>query len=48
MTNFGIKRNAEDLLKHLKPLSVTVDKVQDKNCTITAAVHIWEELEKKS
>ena len=44
--NFGIKQNAEDLLKCLKPLSVAVDKIQEKNCTIAVAVHIWEELEK--
>ena len=47
VTNFGIKRNAEDLLKRLKPFSVAVDKIQEKNYTKTAAVHVWEELEKK-
>ena len=41
-----IKRNVEDLLKHLKALSVAVDKIQGKNYTIAAAVHIWEVLEK--
>ena len=46
MTNFVIKQNAEDLLKHLKPLSVAVDKIHEKNYTIAADIHIWEELEK--
>ena len=46
MKNFAIKWNTEDLLKCLKPLSVAVDKIQEKNCTIAVAVHIWEELEK--
>ena len=46
MTNFGIKWNVEDVLKHLKALSIAVDKIQKKNCTIAAAVHIWEALEK--
>ena len=35
---FGIKANAEDDLKHLKALWVAVDKIQEKNCTIVAAV----------
>ena len=46
MTNFGIKLNVEDLLKHLKALSVVVDKIQEKNCTIAGAIHIWEVLER--
>ena len=46
MINFGIKQNVEDILNHLKALSIAVDKIQKKNCTIAAAVHIWEILEK--
>ena len=46
VTNFGIKQNVEDLLKLLKALSVAVDKIQENNYMIAAAVHIWEILEK--
>ena len=47
MKNFAIKWNTEDLLKCLKPLSVAVDKIQERNCTTVLAVPIWEELEKE-
>ena len=33
MKNFGIKRNVEDIQKHLKHISGTVDKILEKNCT---------------
>ena len=33
VTNFGNKKNVEDLLKHFKALSLAVDKIQEKNCT---------------
>ena len=46
MTNFGIKWNTEDLLKGLKPLSLTVDKNKRKKMYNRGAVHISEELEK--
>ena len=45
MTNFGIKWNAEDLLKHSKPFSVAVDKNKRKLYN-RGAVNIWEEVEK--
>lgn len=44
VTNFGIKRNAEDLLKRLKPISIALDKMQQKDCTISTAVNIWKKL----
>lgn len=46
VTNFGIKRNAEDLLKRLKPIAIALDKMQQKDCSISTAVHIWKVLEK--
>lgn len=47
VTNFGIKRNAEDLLKRLKPISIALDKMQQKDCTISTAVDIWKNLQEE-
>ena len=33
VTNFGTKRNVEDIQKLLKYISVAIDKIQEKNCT---------------
>nr|XP_042907854.1 uncharacterized protein LOC122271260 [Parasteatoda tepidariorum] len=46
VTNFGIKRSAEELLRRLKPISTALDKMQQKDCTISKAVDIWKKLEK--
>jgi uncharacterized protein YuzB (UPF0349 family) len=45
--NMGIKRNAEDLLKRLKPIAIALDSIQRDNCTIAKAVEIWKRLEKE-
>jgi uncharacterized protein YuzB (UPF0349 family) len=46
VTNLAIKRNAEDLLKILKPIAVALDKIQKNSCTISDALVIWKDLEK--
>ena len=43
--NMGIKRNVEDLLLRLKPISVALDRVQRDSCSIVEAVHVWKKLE---
>lgn len=42
--NISIKRNAEDYLKRLKPISVALDKVQRDTCFIGGAVEAWKQL----
>ena len=44
--NIGIKRNAEDYLQRLKPISVALDKVQRDNCFMAQAVDAWKQLER--
>ena len=44
--NIGIKRNAEDYLQRLKPISVALDKVQRDNCFMGQAVDAWKQLER--
>lgn len=44
--NVGIKRNAEDLLLILKPISIALDTVQSNTCTIADSVRVWKMLEK--
>ena len=46
MINFWIKWSVEDLLKHLKALSLATDKIQEKSCATAATFHIWKVLEK--
>ena len=45
VNNIGIKRNAEDLLSLLKPISIALDKTQRDRSTIADAVEIWKDLE---
>lgn len=45
--DFGIKRNAEDLLARLKPISVALDRMQSETTHIAEAVEIWIELQTK-
>ena len=44
--NIGIKRNAEDFLMRLKPISVALDRVQSDTCVISETVEIWKDPEK--
>ena len=44
--NIGIKRNADDYLQRLKPISVALDKVQRDNCFMGQAVDAWKQLER--
>ena len=44
--NIGIKRNAEDFLIRLKPISVALDRVQSDTCVINETEQIWKDLEK--
>lgn len=43
--NVGLKRNAEDIVKLLKPIAVALDRTQSNNCKIAETVLIWKELE---
>lgn len=43
--NMGIKKNAEDLLLRLKPISIALDRIQKDSCSIAEAVDIWKQLE---
>jgi len=44
--NIGIKRNAQGFLIRLKPISVTLDRMQSDTCVISETVEIWRDLEK--
>ena len=37
----SFKRNAENYLKILKPISKSLDIIQDGTCTIAECVNIW-------
>lgn len=43
--NLSIKRNVEDLLLRLKPISIALDQIQKDSCSIAEAVDIWKKLE---
>lgn len=45
VSNIQIKRMAEDFLKLLKPISVTLDKLQQKDAFLSQAVFEWKKLE---
>lgn len=45
VSNISIKRNAEDLVKRLKPIALTLDAIQKDNCSISRAVYLWKKLE---
>ncbi|XP_063222783.1 uncharacterized protein LOC134531131 [Bacillus rossius redtenbacheri] len=42
--NVVIKRNAEDMLRCLKPVAIALDKVQKDSSTISTAVDVWKSL----
>ncbi|XP_050805718.1 uncharacterized protein LOC127049204 [Gopherus flavomarginatus] len=42
--NIGFKRNVEQVLRTLKPISVALNKMQGNSCFIADAVEIWKEL----
>ncbi|KAG5876838.1 hypothetical protein JTB14_014167 [Gonioctena quinquepunctata] len=44
VSHIGIKRNAEDLMARLKPISCALDLIQKENCTIARSVVIWKKL----
>lgn len=44
VTNIGVKRSAEELLKRLKPIAVALDSIQKDSCTIADGVEIWKTL----
>mgnify|MGYP000117808826 CR=1 FL=1 len=46
VSNLSLKRNVEDLISLLKPISSALDKVQRNNCTISESVSVWKELMK--
>lgn len=46
VTNFMLKRNVEDMITILKPISVTLDKMQSNKCSIGEAVYLWKQLKK--
>lgn len=41
----AIKRNCEDYLQRLIPISIALDKMQVADCTIADAVEVWKDLE---
>lgn len=43
--DMAVKRNCEDYLKILKPISVALDRTQAAACSIADSVHIWKDLE---
>ncbi len=44
VSNFTLKKSAEDLLARLEPVAVALDKAQSDKCTIAEAVNILKEL----
>ena len=42
--NYSIKRNAEEFLVRLMPISVTLDRIQRDNAIISDTVEIWKKL----
>ena len=42
--HYSIKRNAEELLVRLKPISVALDRIQRDNAIISDTVDIWKKL----
>lgn len=47
VSNIGLKRNVDDMINQLKPISCALDKVQKNNCTLSDCVFIWKELGEK-
>lgn len=47
VANVMLKRNVEDMIAILKPISVTLDKVQRNECPIAHAVYLWKQLKKE-
>ena len=42
--NYSIKRNAEDLLIRLKPISVALDRIHRENAIISDTFEVWKKL----
>ena len=38
--DFSIKRNADDYLKRMKPIAISLDKVQIDSCKLSEAVEV--------
>lgn len=47
VSNIGLKRNVDDMINQLKPISCALDKIQKNNCTLSDCVFIWKELGEK-
>ena len=47
MRDINIKRNAEDYLRSMKPITVALDKVQSDSCKLSEAVEVWKTLERE-
>lgn len=45
VVNISIKRNVEDIVTQLKPISIALDKMQASKCSLSDCVQIWKELE---
>lgn len=45
ISDMNLKRNCEDYLARLLPISIALDKMQRETCTIGDAVEIWKDLE---
>ena len=44
LQNLSIKRNVEDYLKRMKPIAISLDKVQSDSCKLSEAVEVWKRL----
>ena len=45
VTDFGLKRNAEDYLQRMRPIAVALDTIQSDSCKISDTVAVWKKLE---
>ena len=42
--DLSIKRNAENYLKRMKPIAISLDKVQSDSCKLSESVEVWKRL----
>ena len=45
VSNIGLKRNVEDYLTRMKPVSVALDRSQSDMCCISDVVDLWKQVE---
>ena len=47
VSNLGLKRNVEDLVKRLRPMAIALDHLQGDGTNIATAVDKWKVLQDK-